>query len=33
MWSGQSPRLAEKMHAAMIMDKVVSQVEERLKQN
>ena len=28
---GQSPRLAEKMHAAMIMDRVISQVNKKLQ--
>lgn len=31
MWSGQSPRLAERMHASMVMDKVISQVEKKLQ--
>lgn len=31
MWSGQSPRLAERMHASIVMDKVISQVEKKLQ--
>jgi len=30
MWSGQSPRLAERMHASMMMNKVITQVEHKL---